>query len=149
MPTRKTTWFYAALIAVASLAIGMVIASRLDMAPASTAQSLTAPPMNSAPLSGAIDAQTFRTIAKRDQSPMVVSIATTAARRPEESTELGDDDLFRRFFGNPNQRPRPAEPEETHGAGTGFIIDKDAGLILTNNHVVEGADEDHRQPLRR
>ena len=33
MSTRKTTLFYALLIAVASLAVGMVIASRLDLTP--------------------------------------------------------------------------------------------------------------------
>ena len=43
MSTRKTTFFYAALLAVVSLAIGMVIASRLDMAPRSEAQALSAP----------------------------------------------------------------------------------------------------------
>jgi serine protease Do len=150
MSTRKTTWFYAALISVASLAIGMVIASRLDMAPASMAQPMAAPPMNSAPIAGALDAQTFRTIA-RSQSPMVVSIATTASKRTEEVSDyFGGDDFLRRFFGNPNapngggqgqeqpQAPRRREPEETFGAGTGFIIDK-SGLILTNNHVVENA----------
>ena len=35
MSTRKTTFFYTVLIAVASLAVGMVIASRLDLTPAS------------------------------------------------------------------------------------------------------------------
>ena len=40
MSTRKTTLFYALLIAVSSLAVGMVIASRLDLAPASSAQTL-------------------------------------------------------------------------------------------------------------
>ena len=35
MSTRKTTLFYALLIAVSSLAVGMVIASRLDLTPAS------------------------------------------------------------------------------------------------------------------
>ena len=33
MSTRKTTLFYAVLLVVASLAVGMVIASRLDLAP--------------------------------------------------------------------------------------------------------------------
>ena len=50
MSTRKTTLFYAVLIAVASLAVGMVIASRLDLTPASSAQTVAVPPMNSAPL---------------------------------------------------------------------------------------------------
>ena len=40
MSTRKTTLFYALLIAVASLAVGMVIASRLDLSPASSAQTV-------------------------------------------------------------------------------------------------------------
>ena len=50
MSTRKTTLFYALLIAVASLAVGMVIASRLDLTPASSAQTIAVPPMNSAPV---------------------------------------------------------------------------------------------------
>jgi serine protease Do len=136
MSTRKTTFFYAALIAVVSLAIGMVIASRLDMAPRSEAQALGAPPpMNSAPLSGPVDAGTFRGIA-HDQSPMVVSISTTSTRTTDASDDQSDE-LFRRFFGTPRQQPD--EPQESTGAGTGFIIDKDSGLILTNNHVVEHA----------
>ena len=53
MSTRKTTLFYALLIAVASLAVGMVIASRLDLTPTSSAQTIAVPPMNSAPVTGA------------------------------------------------------------------------------------------------
>jgi serine protease Do len=146
MSTRKTTWFYAALIAMASLAIGMVIASRLDMTPASSAQSLVVPAMNSQPITGPIDSQTFRNIAK-SQSPMVVSIRTTAQRKGQDMSEFFGDDMLRKFFGQPDgqgggggsrRRSGPGQPEETYGAGTGFVIDK-SGLILTNNHVVEGA----------
>jgi hypothetical protein len=64
MSTRKTTLFYAVLIAIASLAVGMVIASRLDLTPASSAQMVAMPAMNSTPLGGPIDATTFRNIAK-------------------------------------------------------------------------------------
>ena len=49
MSTRKTSLVYTLLIAVASLAVGMVLAARLDLTPASSAQTLTVPPMNSAP----------------------------------------------------------------------------------------------------
>ena len=76
MSTRKTTLFYALLIAVSSLAVGMVIASRLDLTPTSSAQSLVVPPTNSTPITGAIDAQTFRNVAKAQQ-PTVVNIRTT------------------------------------------------------------------------
>jgi serine protease Do len=150
MSTRKTTLFYAILIAVASLAVGMVIASRLDLTPTSSAQMVAMPAMNSAPLSGAIDATTFRNIAKQ-QIPTVVNIRTESRQRTQDLTEFfgggGGDDLLRRFFGGQvpdgSQRPRRRQPPQgqlTEGAGTGFVIDK-AGFILTNNHVIEGADK--------
>jgi serine protease Do len=136
MSTRKTTLFYAVLIAVASAAIGMVIASRLDLAPTSSAQPMVAPAMNSAPISGGIDADTFRNIA-RTATPMVVNIRTEQRQRTQELTDFfGGDEFLRRFFG-PQPRNRPRD-NITQGAGTGFIIDR-SGLLLTNNHVVEGA----------
>ena len=147
MSTRKTTLFYALLLAVASLAVGMVIASRLDLSPASSAQTVAAPPMNSAPLGGPVDAATFRNIAKV-VSPAVVNIRSTSKQRVQEMTEFfgGGDDLLERFFGGgggggrgqgQGQGQAPRE-QETQAAGTGFVISKD-GYILTNNHVVEGA----------
>jgi serine protease Do len=140
MSTRKTTLFYAVLIAIASLAVGMVIASRLDLSPASSAQTVSVPAANSAPLTGGIDVTTFRNIAKA-QSPSVVNISTEARMR-RETTDYGED-LLQRFFGDP-QRPRgrgrQQAPPVQQGTGTGFIIDK-AGYILTNNHVIEGADK--------
>jgi serine protease Do len=128
----------------------MVIASRLDLTPTSSAQMVAMPAMNSAPLSGAIDATTFRNIAKQ-QIPTVVNIRTESRQRTQDLTEFfgggGGDDLLRRFFGGQvpdgSQRPRRRQPPQgqlTEGAGTGFVIDK-AGFILTNNHVIEGADK--------
>ena len=148
MSTGKTTLFYSFLIMVASLAVGMVIASRLDLTPSSSAQSATAaaPPMNSAPLSGPVDASTFRNIAKA-MSPAVVNIRSTSKQRAQEMTEFfgggggGNDDLLERFFGGQGGRQRQQRPreQETQAAGTGFVINKALGYILTNNHVVEGA----------
>ena len=145
--TRKTTIFYVVLVAMASLVVGMVIASRLDLSPVSSAQTLAIPATNSTPLSGPVDATTFRNIAKA-QSPMVVSIRTESRQRTQDLSEFfGGDDLLERFFGPSapgqgprGQSPRRPQPRVTQAAGSGFIINKE-GFIITNNHVVEGASK--------
>ena len=87
MSTRKTTAFYMVLVAIASIAVGMVIASRLDLSPASDAQVKTAaPPMNNTPLGGPIDALTFRRIAQ-EEIPAVVNLRTIQKMRASEMTD--------------------------------------------------------------
>ena len=76
----------------------------------------------------------FSSVVKR-ATPSVVNVY--AARAVENRNPLFDDPVFRRFFGAPGNIPRE---QMQRSLGSGVIIDP-AGLIITNNHVVEGATE--------
>jgi serine protease Do len=85
----------------------------------------------------------FAPVVKR-VSPGVVKVFTTAkVHNTAYSGAPGMDDMLRRFFGDdfqgraPRQTPRAPRQE---GIGSGVIVAKE-GYILTNNHVVDGADE--------
>ena len=69
-------------------------------------------------------------VAARLASPAVVSIVSTKMSRRHPATE---DPHFRFFFG---ERGNPAQT----GLGSGVLVSPE-GYLLTNNHVIEGADE--------
>jgi serine protease DegQ len=70
-------------------------------------------------------------------TPAVVNIAVVGAAA-EARNPLLDDPFFRRFFEGPDAPLAPSVPRQS--IGSGVIIDGDEGLVVTNHHVVQGAD---------
>ena len=76
--------------------------------------------------------------------PAVVNISTTQKIEGRSGQEMPQFDFppgspFRDFFEEFNRRRRDA-PRKGTSLGSGFIIDK-SGFVVTNNHVIDGADE--------
>lgn len=80
--------------------------------------------------------------------PAVVNISTTMADRRlagprADGPFRGDpsfEEFFRRFFRRQSFSPAQTGMPQARAMGSGFIVDA-AGLIVTNNHVIDGADE--------
>ena len=70
-------------------------------------------------------------------TPAVVNIAVTARQRTPRHP-MFDDPFFRRFFNIPRQQP---QDRPHRSVGSGVIVDAERGYVMTNHHVVSGADE--------
>ena len=73
-------------------------------------------------------------------TPAVVNIAVSS-RAPAQQNPLLQDPFFRRFFDAPENAPERDPGPQRRGAGSGVIVDAEQGYVLTNHHVIDGADE--------
>src|SRR6202165_1365100 len=143
--TTKRALSFSALIAAAVI-FGMVVAISINVTPKSEAQRTTpaARPIHT----GGVLLPSFADVAQ-ETMPSLVSITSTdivkgSKGRHQMTPFGGEGDPFEFFFGPPGG-PRRGQPQDNEEhkevqGGTGFIISED-GYIVTNNHVIEGADK--------
>ena len=129
MLRRRVTWTRGA-------SLGLLLAATACSEPASNAPAsspdestaVVAPPVGRLP---GLSQLTLAPVVER-VTPAVVNIAVEQSA-PADNNPLMRDPYYGRFFEAPEQAPALS-------SGSGVIVDADRGLILTNNHVIDGAE---------
>jgi serine protease Do len=154
MSVRSLNWLkFGGLVGLAFV-LGLIFAGMLDLPTASLAQNRTRQPDSTAAV---IPASTVQARPVSNVSSAVASLVSLSDAFAEVSEQVRPSVVYIRsrrtereggnqrlprgleeFFGQP--RGRQSEPQIEQGSGSGFVVSDD-GYILTNNHVVDGADE--------
>ena len=99
---------------------------------------LAVAPASAGGLPASVDGQPLPSLAPmlENTTAAVVNIATRGYV-PAQSNPLFEDPFFRHFFDVPQRSQR----RQTQSLGSGVIVDAEAGLVITNHHVIDNARE--------
>ena len=141
---KTTTKFAIGSVAVIALSAGVAGVTAYAMMEKNQANASfyeafdTASPLRTA----AFDASSMQPVdlTKAAESTLNSVVHIMSIQRSKIQTIQGQPDIFDFFFGDGRGRQQQVQTPEQRGFGSGVIISKD-GYIVTNNHVIDGADE--------